>query len=391
MMRIVVAFFLGLSILLASNVDRQIRSSQKKLQLTKRQIQGVNTKLAKLARDIRSLTRELKQVDAKIQTLNVLIKSAQEKYQQQIAEYNQTKEQITQLSMKEKKLQQELILLISNSFAKSLLLTSMENPTDEDLIKEEILKSIQAYEDERLKKVSNEYKKTKEALEKKQKRLKELEKSIATYLKNRGELERLKKRKQKSLALLKKKQKRYDQEKNDLLAQQRELAATLKRLQIIKESQRRARASKGVKVKKYEQNYKKLRTLRYTGPKTIAPLDKFIITKRYGIYKDPIYNIEIPNENIELKPLMPNAKVRNVLNGKIVLAKWTPHLRNVVVVKHSGGLYTIYAYIDKLSPYVKKGRRIKKGYVLGRVNTKLIFEVTKNNAHINPLDLIKVR
>lgn len=391
MMRRVITFLLGFSLLYAANIDRQIRASQTKLQLTKRQIQGVNTKLAKLARDIRSLTKDLKKIDAKLQTLNVLIQSAQEKYQHQIAEYNQTKEQITQLTTKEKKLQQELILLISNSFAKSLLLTSMQNPTEEDLVKEEILKSIQFYEDERLKKVSKEYRKTKEALEKKQKRLKDLERSIATYLTNKAELEQLKKRKKKSLALLKKKQKRYDQEKNDLLAQQRELAATLKRLQIIKESQRSARASKGVKVKKYEQSYKKLRTLHYTGPKTIPPLDKFIITKRYGIYKDPIYNIEIPNENIELKPLLPNAKVRNVLNGKIVLAKWTPHLRNVVVVKHNGGLYTIYAYIDKLSPYVKKGRRIKKGYVLGRVNTKLIFEVTKNNAHINPLDLIRVK
>ena len=166
------------------------------------------------------------------------------------------------------------------------------------------------------------------------------------------------------------------------------LQKTLERLNIIKEQQRSKNAN--VKVKKYG-GYKKDRTVRYTGPKTIPPLKRFIIVKRFGVYKDPIYKIEIPNENIELKPLEPNAKVQNVLNGRIILAKWTPHLKNVVIVKHDGGLYTIYANMDRLAPYVKKGRRIKKGYILGRVNTKLIFEVTKNSAHINPLDLIRVR
>ncbi len=384
-------FVLSVTLLFASNIDRQIKKSQQRLQITQVKIHGVNLKLSKLARDIRSLTKELGRIDAKIQTLNVLINEANKKYKAQIEEFNQTKTQVSALMLKQQKLQQELILLISNSFAKSLLLTSMNNPTQEDVLKEEILKAVQNYEDTRLKKVSQEYAQTQTMLQKKQKRLKELEKAIAQYLKNRGELEALKKRRKKQLALLQKKRKSYDDEKNELLAQQKELSATLRRLQIIKENQRRARASKKVKVKKYEQNYRQLRTTHYHGPKTIPPLDKFIIVKRFGIYKDPIYNIEIPNENIELKPLLPNAKVRNVLNGKIILAKWTPHLRNVVVVKHDNGLYTIYAYIDKLSPFVKKGRRIRKGYVLGRVNQKLIFEVTKNNVHINPLELIKVK
>jgi len=83
--------------------------------------------------------------------------------------------------------------------------------------------------------------------------------------------------------------------------------------------------------------------------------------------------------------------VRNVLNGRVVLAKHTPHLKYVVIVKHDGGLHTIYANIDKLSPYVKKGKRMKKGYILGKVNNKLIFEVTKDQSHINPLDLIRVK
>jgi murein DD-endopeptidase MepM/ murein hydrolase activator NlpD len=63
----------------------------------------------------------------------------------------------------------------------------------------------------------------------------------------------------------------------------------------------------------------------------------------------------------------------------------------VVIVKHDNNLYTIYANMDRLSPFIKKGKRIKKGYIIGRVNNKLIFEVTKNSAHIDPLDLIQAR
>lgn len=120
-------------------------------------------------------------------------------------------------------------------------------------------------------------------------------------------------------------------------------------------------------------------------------MDKFVITKKYGKYVDPIYNIKIFNESIELKPLKPNAKVKNVLNGKVILAKKTPHLNNVIIIKHKGGLYTIYAHIDKIAPTIKKGKKVKKGYVIGRVNNKLTFEVTKNRYHINPLELIRVK
>ena len=63
----------------------------------------------------------------------------------------------------------------------------------------------------------------------------------------------------------------------------------------------------------------------------------------------------------------------------------------MIIIKHKDGLYTIYAHIDKIAPSIKKGKKVKKGYIIGRVNSKLTFEVTKNSYHINPLDLIKVR
>ena len=46
---------------------------------------------------------------------------------------------------------------------------------------------------------------------------------------------------------------------------------------------------------------------------------------------------------------------------------------------------------EALETYLKKkGSKVKKGYVIGKVNRKLIFEATKNSKHINPLRLISI-
>ncbi len=112
--------------------------------------------------------------------------------------------------------------------------------------------------------------------------------------------------------------------------------------------------------------------------------------KKFGTYVDPVYNIKIFNESITLKAPSRNAKVQNVLNGKVVFAGSSSMLGKVVVVSHSGKLHTVYAGLSKIAPNVKKGSKIKKGYVIGKVNRKLIFEATKNSKHINPLKLIKI-
>jgi murein DD-endopeptidase MepM/ murein hydrolase activator NlpD len=65
-------------------------------------------------------------------------------------------------------------------------------------------------------------------------------------------------------------------------------------------------------------------------------------------------------------------------------------LGKVVVVSHSGKMHTVYAGLSKIAPNIKKGSKIKKGYVIGKVSRKLIFEATKNSKHINPLKLIRI-
>ncbi len=391
-MKLFVLFLLLPLFLLGSSIDQKIKRSKKQLQTTQRQIQGLNLKLAKIARTIKALQKDLLQITGQLKTLNNDLAVLNMVYKEKLDRSEELKKKIEELTQKAGNLKQSMVLLISRSFSKALLLSSMKNPTQEDILQEETLKAIQSNAQDRLKRVSTEYNQIKENLEKSRKELADIQSQIQVLLQKKSELERLKLVKAKKMEELQRLKNKYHKELQALVDEQKSLAKTLRRLKILKGKEVVRRRSSKLKVKKYgEKSYKKLRTVHYRGPKTIPPLENFVITKRYGVYKDPIYNIEIPNENIELKPLTPNARVRNVLNGRVILAKWTPHLKNVVIVKHPNGLYTIYAYLDKLSPYIKKGRRIKKGYIIGRVSTKLIFEVTKNSAHINPLELIRVR
>ncbi len=144
------------------------------------------------------------------------------------------------------------------------------------------------------------------------------------------------------------------------------------------------------KVRNINSSYKKSKTYAYRGGKTISPIRGAKVIKKFGTYMDPIYKIKIFNESITLKAPSSGAKVQNVLNGKVVFAGKSSMLGKVVVVAHSGKMHTVYAGLSKIAPNIKTGRKIKKGYVIGKVNSKLMFQATKNSKHINPLKLISI-
>jgi septal ring factor EnvC (AmiA/AmiB activator) len=144
------------------------------------------------------------------------------------------------------------------------------------------------------------------------------------------------------------------------------------------------------KVRKVHSSYKKSKIYVYKGGKTISPLSGGRVIKKFGTYIDPIYKIKIFNESITLKAPSSNAKVKNVLNGKVVFAGKSSMLGKVVVVAHGGKMHTVYAGLSKISPTIHVGSMIKKGYIVGKVTSKLIFQATKNSKHIDPLKLIQI-
>ena len=156
------------------------------------------------------------------------------------------------------------------------------------------------------------------------------------------------------------------------------------------EKERKAVYKESEKVRNINSSYHKSKVYAYRGGKTISPISGARLIKKFGTYIDPIYKIKIFNESITLKAPNANSKVKNVLNGKVVFAGKSSMLGKVVVVAHSGKIHTVYAGLSKIAPNIKSGRMIKKGYILGKVHSKLMFQATKNSKHINPLKLIRI-
>ena len=164
--------------------------------------------------------------------------------------------------------------------------------------------------------------------------------------------------------------------------------AKLAAAEVSKEKKRVYKES--TKVRNVNSSYKKPKVGTYKGGKTISPIAGAKVIKKFGTYIDPIYKIKIFNESITLKAPRADAKVQNVLDGKVVFAGKSSMLGKVVVVAHSGKKHTVYAGLSKIAPNIKTGRKIKKGYVVGKVKSKLMFQATKNSKHINPLKLIRI-
>ncbi|MEA3554696.1 MAG: M23 family metallopeptidase [Campylobacterota bacterium] len=145
-----------------------------------------------------------------------------------------------------------------------------------------------------------------------------------------------------------------------------------------------------IEVRKIGSSAKGIKISKYRGKKTIAPLKSYTITKKFGKYYDKVYKMKLFNESVTLKAKKKNSKVFSVFKGKVVYAKRNSGLlENVVIVKHSGSLHTIYSHLDKISPTLKVGKWIPKGYVVGRVNDKLLFQATKDSKYIDPTRLFK--
>jgi septal ring factor EnvC (AmiA/AmiB activator) len=156
------------------------------------------------------------------------------------------------------------------------------------------------------------------------------------------------------------------------------------------EAEKKKIAKESQKVRNINSSYKKEAVYRYRGGKTISPIAGAKVVKKFGTYIDPVYKIKIFNESVTLQAPSSPAKVKNVLNGKVVFAGKSSMLGKVVVVAHGGKMHTVYAGLSKIAPTIHVGSRIKRGYVVGKVKKKLVFQATKNSKHINPLKLIRL-
>ena len=213
-----------------------------------------------------------------------------------------------------------------------------------------------------------------------------IKKEKARLAKQKRELEKKRKEKARAKARLAKNKKSKNKTKTKVVKKEKNLPT--KQMKIL--SKKDLEDNIDIEVRKIGSSAKGIKIAKYRGIKTIAPLKFYKIVKKFGTYYDPVYKMKLFNESVSLKTKIPNAKVFSVLKGQIVYAKKNSGLlENVVIVKHKGNLHTIYSHLDKISPTLRVGKWIPKGYVVGRVNNILQFQATKNSKYIDPTKLFK--
>ncbi|ENQ6619730.1 peptidoglycan DD-metalloendopeptidase family protein [Campylobacter lari] len=384
-------FLFSFSVLFAN----EIAQKQKDIKENERIVKQLSKKLEDLASEILDNEKNLKKIASEISALTSKTSKLESSVKTQIKALEQLNMQNKDLLQNKNKIEGKIIDLIAKDFAYDLAIPKNYIESKDSIIALELVGVLDKIFKEEFYQISKDYEDISKKIEEKQTQITTINSNLKVYKDQIDELKNLRKKQEQEIAKQKTDKEIYTRKLSNLQAQQQELRKTLNKLKIIKEKEEEKLAQKkedkkpNSNIKQVGSSYQTSSVKRYSGPKTIAPLESYTVKQKFGNYIDPIYNIKIYNENVVLKSDSANAAVRNVLDGKVVFAKATPTLKQVVIVENKDGIHTIYAHLDKIAPGVKVGRNIKKGYIIGRVESDLTFEVTQKNFHINPLEMIK--
>ena len=398
----------------AGATANKTQSTKQDLKTKAEQEKKLNKKLDELAKSILSGEKNVKTTAEQISILSVQVKELESSAKAADASLNTLIAQNKDLLAEQKRIEGALLAIISKRFAYDLIVPKNYIESEESIISAEILNSLTKDSQNQVNKIAKDYSKTINSIKSQTDKISAIKLDLAEFRSKQNKLIALQTKQKKDLARLKSDKDSYEKELSAIQAEQDELRKTLEKLAIIakNEEEEKARAQQKAKLeeaKKAKNNeklasqsqktakndvrqvgssYQMSQVKRYTGAKTIAPLEKFTLKQAFGDYTDPIYKIKIFNESVVLRSALSDAVVKNVLDGKVVFAKETPLLQKVVIVENKDGIHTIYAHLSKIAPTIKVGARLKKGYVIGRVEQDLTFEVTQKNYHINPMELI---
>jgi septal ring factor EnvC (AmiA/AmiB activator) len=385
----------------AANTHQKITEKTKTLQdtmATEKKIQG---KLQDVASEIVTEERAIESIKEKIDSLTQMILQSQNVVERKYEYLEKLTKDTQVLSSQKKALEDKIIKIIAEDFAFYLISDSEYMDNEDGVLVDEVLKKMDIIIRKEFGKLANDYKQVNEQIYTQSQEVKTIRAEIQSAKNKHDELLSLEKKKESSIVALNAKKESYKKQLDNIEKERDEIRATLEQLKIIKvQEESKLLADKNAKrdkspsavgdsgVKQIGSSYQNSNVKKYTGAKTIAPLEEYSVKRRFGDYVDPIYKIKIFNESVVLHSSKPDATVQSVLAGKVIFAKDTASLQKVVIIENSDEIHTIYAHLSKIAPTIQVGQKIKKGYVIGRVENDLTFEVTQKNYHIDPLELI---
>ncbi|MCH8904503.1 MAG: peptidoglycan DD-metalloendopeptidase family protein [Bacteroidetes bacterium] len=117
------------------------------------------------------------------------------------------------------------------------------------------------------------------------------------------------------------------------------------------------------------------------------PVQKGIITSKFGKQKHPIFNIETFNNGVDIKTTK-NAEVRTLFGGTVVSVIYNPSFHKAVLIQH-GEYFTVYSNLDKV--IVKPNDEVTTGQNIGTAYTdeqkgitEVHLEIWKGEKTMNP-------
>jgi septal ring factor EnvC (AmiA/AmiB activator) len=399
-------FLFIVSISLFANVDKDIKTNSKKLKDTENSISKNQRKIKSLEAQIEKETKDLNSYDKLIKDLNKDLKSYETKYSDLKDKFDEISTAQRTLYSTKERLEKKLIELFAQNFSLSIVKNSIELYSLEDIILSEIYTDVIDISQQEIKQLNADYIFIKKDLENYKLQMQELKTFILEREKKRKKIKRAKDKQHHIVSSLKKKHYKYQKRLKKDIATREEIAKLLDKLEIVKKESKKVvkppkKEESKEKLKSNDQfadleirtigsSYKRVKTKKYRGKKTIPPLNGFSIEKKFGTYYDKIYKIKLFNDSLVLKPYGNSVDVVSVLDGKIIYAQNNPSLGNVVIIEHNSGYHTVYAHLSQIASGLSIGKRVKQNYKIGKVNKTLSFQVTRSGAYIDPMQFIEI-
>lgn len=129
-----------------------------------------------------------------------------------------------------------------------------------------------------------------------------------------------------------------------------------------------------------------------------APLAFTRISSGYSMNrKHPIFKTHKPHQGVDYAAPT-GTPVKAVGDGTIEKAGWGNGYGNMVILKHSGGLESMYSHLSGFASGAKRGARVRQGQVIGYVGATgyatgphLDFRLKQNGKYINPAKVVAPR
>lgn len=449
MLKILISFTLILSFLDASvkDINNKIKNNEKQFENVASKKENINKSISSLAQTINKEEKEYADIVAILETTNTELLLNRIKLTNAITKINKLKKESIRLANLKEKIEKNVIDFVIERYAMSMGIEQVKKESLEDVVGKEVYTLVFDNTRQEILDLNINYLKINNNIRDNEKRINSINLYITKQKAIKEKYLSLELAQEKTLLSLKQQHKKYQINLQKVIEKQNKITDLLGNLNILKKKEikkeedriKRAKAlaqqkalekkkkeaaaqrakelaakkavesekalkTKKIKikdrkaldeeidieVKKIGSSAKGIQISKYRGRKTIAPLKSYEIVKKFGKYYDEVYKMELFNESVGLKTKTPNAKVFSVFKGQVVYAKENSGLlAKVVIVKHQNNLHTIYSHLDKISPTLKVGKWIPKGYVVGRVSDTLEFQATKNSKYVDPMKLVK--